>query len=92
MQALQTSLSQTRRQRDYAVLMRGRERVRSVLEPHIGPENALERANNITQGLVYEDSRAHPVALEMLRQFPCEMREKLAAAVQHAWLEGVDAG
>src|SRR5687768_8434428 len=46
----------TRRpQRPYATLIHGRERVRSVLEPHLGPTGALERANNIVQALVYED-------------------------------------
>jgi hypothetical protein len=29
-----------------------RERVRSVLEPHLGASRALERANNIVQALV----------------------------------------
>ena len=72
--------------------MHGRERVRSVLEPHLGPVHALERANNITQGLVYEGTRAHPVALEMLRQLPGDLRSALADAVDHAWPHDLENG
>jgi hypothetical protein len=71
--------------RPYAALIRGRERVRSVLEPHLGPMHALERANNIVQALVYEDTATHPVALEMLRHVPRELRCELATAVAHAF-------
>jgi hypothetical protein len=71
--------------RPYAELIHGRERVRSVLEPHLGPTHALERANNIVQALVYEDTETHPVALEMLRHVPRELRTKLALAVEHAF-------
>ena len=74
-----------RRQRPYATLIHGRERVRSVLEPHLGPHGALERANNIVQALVYEDTATRAVAMEMLRTLPGELRTKLAAAVEHAF-------
>jgi hypothetical protein len=74
--------------RPYAALMNGRERVYSVLEPHLGEVHALERANNIVQALVYEDAETHPVALEMLRHVPRELRTKLAAAVEHAFVNG----
>lgn len=80
-----------RRERTYAVLIHGRERVRSVLEPHLGPQRALERANNIAQALVYEDSPTHSVALEMLRQLPQELRLKLADAVESAFSVPFDA-
>jgi hypothetical protein len=72
--------------RPYAALIHGRERVRSVLEPHLGPMHALERANNIVQALVYEDTPAHPVALEMLRHVPRELRSQLAQAVENAFV------
>jgi hypothetical protein len=76
-----------RRERTYSTLICGRERVRSVLEPHLGPTRALERANNIAQALVYEDTEAHPIALEMLRQLPRELRHELAEAVVQAFSE-----
>ncbi len=71
----------------YAVLIQGRERVRSVLEPHLGASCALERANNIAQALVFEDVEPRTVALEMLRQVPRELRTKLAELVTLAWLD-----
>lgn len=77
--------SARRRQRPYAALIHGRERVRSVLEPHLGPTGALERANNIVQALVYEDTETEAVALEMLRTLPRELRAQLAAQVEHAF-------
>ena len=77
--------SNKRRERTYAVLIHGRERVRSVLEPHLGQERALERANNIAQALIYEDSHTHKVALDMLRQLPRDLRLKLADAVDRAF-------
>ena len=73
-------------ERSRAVLMRGRERVRDVLEPHLGPTHALERANNIAQALALEDAQPDVVAFEMLRQLPGESRQLLAAAVRRAWL------
>lgn len=76
-----------RSERTYAVLIRGRERVRDVLEPHLGPSCALERANNIAQALVFEDVEPRTVALEMLRQVPRELRSSLADLVTRAWLD-----
>lgn len=73
-------------ERTRAVLMRGRERVRDVLEPHLGPSHALERANNIAQALALEDAEPDQVAFEMLRHVPDETRRTLAAAVRRAWL------
>jgi hypothetical protein len=70
----------------YAVLIRGRERVRSVLEPHLGPAHALERANNIAQALVFGDTEPRGVAFEMLRTLPSEVRSELAEAVDRAWV------
>ena len=70
----------------YAVLIRGRERVRSVLEPHLGPAHALERANNIAQALVFGDTEPRGVAFEMLRTLPSDVRSQLAEAVNRAWL------
>jgi hypothetical protein len=74
-----------RRERSYAVLIRGRERVRTVLEPHLGPVHALERANNIAQALVFADTEPRGVAFEMLRQLPTDVRSELAEAVTNAW-------
>jgi hypothetical protein len=76
-----------RRERTYAVLIRGRERVRCVLEPHLGASCALERANNIAQALVFEDVEPLGVATEMLRSVPRELRSRLAAQVTRVWLE-----
>jgi hypothetical protein len=73
-------------ERSRAVLMRGRERVRDVLEPHLGHEHALERANNIAQALALEDAEPQAVAFEMLRQLPGDVRRALASAVERAWL------
>jgi hypothetical protein len=75
-----------RRERTYAVLIQGRERVRDVLEPHLGASCALERANNIAQALVFEDVEPRGVALEMLRTLPRELRANLAELVTRAWL------
>jgi hypothetical protein len=73
----------------YAVLVRGRERVRDALEPHLGPHHALERANNIVQALAFDDVEPQRVAFEMLRQVPEEAeRTLLAKLVTRAWLAG----
>jgi hypothetical protein len=73
-------------ERSRAVLIRGRERVRALLEPHLGPAHALERANNIAQALALADAQPEAVAFEMLRQLPADDRERMAAAVRRAWL------
>jgi hypothetical protein len=73
----------------YAVLVRGRERVRDALEPHLGPQHALERANNIVQALALDDIEPQRVAFEMLRQVPEHERVLLANLVTRAWLSGV---
>ena len=74
----------------YAVLVRGRERVRDALEPHLGPQHALERANNIVQALALDDVEPQRVAFEMLRQVPEETeRTLLANLVTRAWLANV---
>ena len=69
----------------YAALIEARERVRRVLEPHLGPAFALERANNITQALVFDDTEPAFVAREMLRHMPSEQRGPLADAVSLAF-------
>lgn len=75
----------------YAVLVRGRERVRDALEPHLGPQHALERANNIVQALALDDVEPQRVAFEMLRQVPEGERTLLANLVTRAWLSGFGA-
>lgn len=79
-----------REERTYAVLIRGRECVRSVLEPHLGASSALERANNIAQALIFVDVEPRQVALEMLRQVPMDLRLSLADLVTRAWLESAN--
>jgi hypothetical protein len=74
------------RERSATVLLMGRERVRVVLEPHLGAACALERANNIAQALAVEDAQPDAVAFEMLRQLPAEPRRALAVAVRREWL------
>jgi len=69
----------------YTALIAARERVRLVLEPHLGPQHALERANNITQALVFDDEEPAFVAREMLRHMPSEQLVPLAEAVQRAF-------
>lgn len=77
-------------ERTQLFLLRGRERVRDLLEPDLGPAHALERANNIAQALALDDLEPGAVAFEMLRQLPGEARGRLAAAVRRAWLEIVE--
>jgi len=74
-------------ERSRSVLLRGRERVRDVLEPHLGADRALERANNIAQALALQEAQPDAVAFEMLRQLPGDERKKLASAVRVAWLD-----
>ncbi len=74
-----------RSQLPYAALIQARERVRRVLEPHLGPDHALERANNITQALVFDDAEPAGVAREMLRHMPTELSGPLAEAVGRAF-------
>ena len=81
----------TRSELSYAVLVRGRERVRDALEPHLGAQHALERANNIVQALALDDVEPQRVAFEMLRQVPEDERTLLANLVTRAWLSGVGA-
>lgn len=70
----------------FAVMMKGRERVRFVLEPVLGAQLALERANNIVQALALDDDEPLRVAFDMLRQVPEERRTDLASQVRLAWL------
>ncbi len=74
----------------YAAMIAARERVRRVLEPHLGQEHALERANNITQALVFDDEEPAFVAREMLRNIPSDQRDPLAEAVKRAFLSRSD--
>ena len=79
------SKARSRSELSYSVLVRGRERVRDVLEPHLGPQHALERANNIVQALALDDVEPERIAFEMLRQFPEPERALLANLVMRAW-------
>jgi len=73
-------------ERTRAVLLRGCEYVRRVLEPHLGAARAAERANNIAQALALEEAQPDAVAFEMLRHLPAEARHALAVAVRREWL------
>ena len=76
----------------YVVLMRARERVRGALEPHLGPVQALERANNITQALVLDHAEPERVAFDMLRQLPRDARRRIAEEVLSEWNRSIAEG
>ncbi len=62
-----------------------RDRIKRILDPHLEPNRALERANNITQALMLEDERAVEVAAEMLATVPVGNQHVLAMQVAKAW-------
>ncbi|MBN1654773.1 MAG: hypothetical protein JXA30_13460 [Deltaproteobacteria bacterium] len=64
----------------------GRDRITEVLEPHLGPSNALERANNIAQALAFTDDDPAHVALEMLGKTGLANTREVAAKVGQVWL------
>jgi hypothetical protein len=70
----------------FACMIAGRERVRFVLEPVLGPQHALERANNIVQALTLDADEPLLIAMEMLRALPEEERRIVALQVRAAWL------
>jgi hypothetical protein len=67
----------------------GRDRITEVLEPHLGPSHALERANNIAQALVFADDDPTYIALEMLRKSGLNNTPEVAAKVGEAWRSSV---
>ena len=62
------------------------DRITEVLTPHLGPDNALERANNIAQALVLGAGSPTDVALDMLRHTAVGNKLKVAVEVGSAWI------
>lgn len=85
-QRVQRTRVPVRSELPYSVLVRGRERVKDALTPHLGAQTALERANNIVQALAFDDLEPQRVAFEMLRHVPEGERTVLANLVMRAWL------
>jgi hypothetical protein len=71
-------------------LMSACERIRQVLEPHLGQEVAIERAANITQALQYADDPSVDTILEMLSKTALRGNEPVASQVLDTWEEVVD--
>ena len=66
----------------------GRDMITEVLRPHLGPDTALERANNIAQALVLGAGSPTDVALDMLRHTHVDNKLKIAVEVGRAWASG----
>jgi len=66
----------------------GRDLIIEVLRPHLGPDTALERANNIAQALVLGAGSPTDVALDMLRHTHVDDKLKIAVEVGRAWMSG----
>lgn len=77
---------------DILRIMIGRDRITRVLEPHLGPSSALERANNIAQALVLGSEDPVNIALEMLEKLELSNTPRLAAEVSQAWLSSIAKG
>ena len=71
-------------------IMVGRDRMSAVLEPLLGSELALERANNIAQVLVFAAEDVAGVAFGMLRSVGLEDVGRVADEVARAWHRGVE--
>ncbi len=63
----------------------GRDRITEVLNAHIAPRDALERANNIAQALVTGSRDPARVAFDMLRHLDIGDPCGVAAQVGEAW-------
>jgi hypothetical protein len=63
----------------------GRDRITTILNTYFAPQDALERANNIAQVLLYSSDDPAQVALEMLRRLDISDRIKVAVQVGEAW-------
>ena len=61
----------------------------AVLEPLLGTELALERANNIAQVLVFADHDVSGVAFGMLRSTGLTDIRAVADEVARAWQRGI---
>ena len=70
-------------------IMIGRDRMSEVLEPLLGSELALERANNIAQVLVFAAEDVAGVAFGMLRSTGLTDARAVADEVARAWHRGL---
>jgi len=66
----------------------GRDLIIEVLKPHLGPDIAMERANNIAQALVLGAGNPTDVAFDMLRQTRVNDKLRIAVEVDRAWTLG----
>jgi len=67
-------------------LRSARDEIKTVLEPYIGQERALERANNIAQALMFpDDEDPVTVAFDMLLHMPIKDIWSVASQVAEAW-------
>lgn len=71
-------------------IMVGRDRMSAVLEPLLGFELALERANNIAQVLALSVEDVAGVAFGMLRSTGLLDARSVAQEVAQAWHRGVE--
>jgi len=71
---------------DFELIRIGRDRMTEVLKPYLGPNLALERANNIAQALVFGCEDPTHVALEMLNRTGINNTSAVAAEVGRAWM------
>jgi len=74
--------------KDKLSIRMGRDLIIEVLRPHLGPDAALERANNIAQALVLGAGNPVEVAMEMLRHTQLDNKLKVAVEVGRAWTYG----
>jgi hypothetical protein len=70
-------------------ILRGRDRMCSVLEPLLGFELARERANNIAQVLAILPEDPYEVARTMLGRSGLSELDHTAGRVAEAWEQGV---
>ena len=75
--------------RDILRIRIGRDRITEVLEPHLGPSSALERANNIAQALAFTDADPTCVAREMLGKTGLRNTSEVAAKVCQVWISSI---
>jgi len=77
------------RQLPDSAIRAGRDRVSEVLEPLLGEDLAMERANNIVQALVFGAHDPMRVAIDMLRNAGLPDTPMVAERVDRAWREGI---
>lgn len=68
----------------------GRDKISEILNTYFAPQEALERANNIAQVLLYSSDDPTHVALEMLNRLDVRDRFRVAAQVGEAWASNTE--